>query len=121
MSERRTPWAPATQRRVYQGAGQHGISRRGEPPGQHAPRVLVQYHREVPPPTGDAEICEVAHPDLVDAARLRPSYTIRMLAEPSMGAGRAPIDPHHACAHPALAHEPFHPSTTDPVATCGSA
>ena len=113
------PWAAATERCVQQAAGEHSVSRRREPPGQHAPRVLIQHDREVPPLAGDGDIREIADPDLVDAACLGPSHTVRMLVEPPMRSGRASIDARDARAHAVLAHEPLDPSTTDPVAARG--
>ena len=72
------PGASTTQRRVHQGADTHGISRRGEPPGQYGPRVLVQYHREIPPPTGNgkirAKVARSSTRDSVPRPSRSPSY-----------------------------------------------
>ena len=106
--------APAPQRR-HQRTCEHGVSRRREPPGEDPARELIQHHGEVPPPTSHGQIREIAHPHLVDAARRPPSHAIRMLAEPSMGPGRAAIDARGASTPMSHAHQPLDAATTDPA------
>ena len=107
----------ATERRIDQGAGEHRVSRRGEAPGQHAPRALIEDRREVPPAPGHGQIREVAHPDLIEPAGLCLSHPIGMLAKPSMRPGRAAIDAHDARPPAALPHEPFDAAVTQAIAT----
>lgn len=104
------------QRGIHDGAREGGVSRRGQPPGQHTARVLIQDRRQVPPPTRNRKIGEVADPDLVEAARLRPLHTVGILAEPPMGPRRTAIHAHDPCAAAAHAHQPLDPSMTEMVA-----
>ena len=116
--EPRARTAPA-ERRVDRGPREPCVTGDGEPPGQHAPGVLIQHHREIPPATGDGELREIPDPNLIPPRGLRPSHAIRMLAEPPMGSRLPAIDARHTRAHPALTHQAFHASMTEPKPTHG--
>src|SRR2546430_2479425 len=58
-------WPAATEGRVDHRAGEPRVARVTQPPRQDATGVLVEHDGQVPPPTGDGEIREVADPDLV--------------------------------------------------------
>src|SRR5438552_6295561 len=42
-----------------------GIPVGADAPSQDPPGVLIHHHGEVAPTTGDANVCDVGHPDLV--------------------------------------------------------
>ena len=56
-------------------------------------------------------------PHLIARAGLPSLDAIGMLAEPPVGAGRAAIHPHHACAPATHAHQAFDPSMTEAMTT----
>src|SRR6267142_5213565 len=70
-------WPAAAERGVDDGARQPRVSERSEPPREDSTRALIQDDRQVPPPAGDRQIREVAHPDLIGLLRLCPTHVIR--------------------------------------------
>ena len=83
-----------------------------EGPREHAARVMIQYDREIAPAVDEAEICDVAEPDLVASRDVCRPYAIRMLREARANAGLRAIAAHRLRAESGAAHEPSHAVST---------
>ena len=81
VKDEAAPWVPARHGGVEDAARQAGIATLRERPGQHAARMLIQHHREIPPTLGDAEVRHVADPHLVRCVHRAPANPVRVLPE----------------------------------------
>src|SRR5262245_1383426 len=88
------------------------VASRSEPPGEHAPRVLVEDRHQIPPATTDRDVGHVSDPDLIRTAGLGASHAVRVPAEPSMRSRLGPVDAREAGSPSSDAHESLHPPAT---------
>src|SRR5215217_3700467 len=106
-------WATALKRSVEDGAGLARSATSTERPREHATRVMIQHDREIAPAVRQAEIGDVADPDLVVPGHRRGPHPIRMLGEPRANPRLGAIAAHGFRAKAGRPHEAGDTTTTD--------
>jgi len=94
VEDQPAPWAPAAER-----SAQHAtrVSRGAAPtegPREHTTGMMIEDDGEIAPAAGEAEIRDVAHPELVVARDVRRPHPIRMLRKARPNAGFGAIAAH---------------------------
>lgn len=72
---------------------------------------MVEYNREIPPAIGEAQVRDVADPELILPSHVFAPDPIRMLTEARANAGFGPIAPDGFRSQPRRAHQASHTPT----------
>jgi len=88
------PWAPAAERSAQHATRFARGAAPTEGPREHATGVMIEDDGEIAPAAGEAEIRDVAHPELVVARDVRRPHPIRMLRKARPNAGFGAIAAH---------------------------
>ena len=87
-------WAPASERSAKHATGFSRGAAPTEGPREHTTGMMIEDDGEIAPATSEAEIRDVAHPELIVARDVRRPHPIRMLRKARPNAGFGAIAAH---------------------------